>query len=126
MPFTVDTGAQGDFEDYTGSPAVIGETLPSLRQVHLASVSYAGIAHVSDPGIVEEVRVNIGSLIHPDIRHLSLALKAPDGTTVPLVDAGHGTPGQSFTGTELVQAPAATTVPRPRARTRGRSRPTAT
>jgi subtilisin-like proprotein convertase family protein len=110
VPFTVATGAQGDFADYAGSPAVIGETLPSLRKV-LSSVSYAGIAQVSDPGIVEEVRVEIGSLTHPNISHLSLALKAPDGTTVPLVDAGHGTAGQSFTGTELVGDPAATTLP---------------
>ena len=55
VPFTIATGAQGDFVDYTGSPAVIGETLPSLRKV-LASVSYAGLAHVTDPGIVEEVQ----------------------------------------------------------------------
>ena len=33
VPFTIATGAQGDFADYTGSPAVIGETLPSLRKV---------------------------------------------------------------------------------------------
>jgi subtilisin-like proprotein convertase family protein len=110
VPFTVATGAQGDFADHTGSPAVIGETLPSLRKV-LSSVSYAGVAQVTDPGIVEEVRVNIGSLTHPNISHLSLALKAPDGTTVPLVDAGHGTAGQSFTGTELVEDPAATALP---------------
>jgi subtilisin-like proprotein convertase family protein len=110
VPFTVATGAQGDFADYTGSPAVIGETLPSLRKV-LSSVSYAGVAQVSDPGIVEEVRVDIDSLTHPNISHLSLSLKAPDGTTVPLVDAGHGTAGQSFTGTELVGDPAATTLP---------------
>jgi subtilisin-like proprotein convertase family protein len=110
VPFTVATGAQGDFADYAGSPAVIGETLPSLRKV-LSSVSYAGVAQVSDPGIVEEVRVDIGSLTHPNISHLSLALKAPDGTTVPLVDAGHGTAGQSFTGTELVGDPAATALP---------------
>ena len=107
MPFTIATGAQGDFVDYTGSPAVIGETLPSLRKV-LASVSYAGLAHVTDPGIVEEVQVSIASLTHPDISHLSLALKAPNGTTVPLVDAGHGTPGQSFTNTELVTSGAPT------------------
>jgi subtilisin-like proprotein convertase family protein len=110
VPFTVATGAQDDFTDYTGTPAVIGETLPSLRKV-LSSVSYAGVAQVSDPGIVEEVRVDIGSLTHPNISHLSLSLKAPDGTTVPLVDAGHGTAGQSFTGTELVGDPAATTLP---------------
>jgi subtilisin-like proprotein convertase family protein len=110
VPFTVATGAQGGFADYTGSPAVIGETLPSLRRV-LSSVSYAGVAQVSDPGIVDEVRVTIGSLTHPNISHLSLSLKAPDGTTVPLVDAGHGTAGQSFTGTELVGDPAAATLP---------------
>ena len=109
VPFTIATGAQGDFVDYTGSPAVIGETLPSLRKV-LASVSYAGLAHVTDPGIVEEVQVSIGSLTHPDISHLSLALKAPNGTTVPLVDAGHGTAGQSFTNTELV-TPGAPSLP---------------
>jgi subtilisin-like proprotein convertase family protein len=103
VPFTVATGAPGDFEDHVGGAAVIGETLPSLRQ-HLASVSYAGIAHVTDPGIVDEVQVSIGSLTHPNISHLSLALKAPNGTTVPLVDAGHGTAGQSFTNTELVTA----------------------
>ena len=111
VPFTVATGAQGDFADYTGSPAVIGETVASLHKVGLSSVSYAGIAQVSDPGIVQQVKVNIGSLIHPNISHLSLALKAPDGTTVPLVDAGHGTAGQSFTGTELVGDPAATILP---------------
>ena len=110
VPFTIATGAQGDFVDYTGTPAVIGETLPSLRR-GLASVSYAGLAHVSDPGIVEEVQATIGSLTHPDISHLSLALKAPDGTTVPLVDSGHGTAGQSFTGTELVGDPAAASLP---------------
>src|SRR3954452_4116600 len=110
VPFTVATGAQGDFADYTGSPAVIGETLPSLRKV-LSSVSYAGVAQVSDPGIVQEVRVDIGSLTHPNISHLSLSLKAPDGTTVPLVDAGHGTAGQSFTGTDLVGDLAATPLP---------------
>jgi hypothetical protein len=111
VPFTVATGAQGDFADYTGSPAVIGETLPSLRKV-LSSVSYAGVAHVSDPGIVDEVRVTIGSLTHPDISHLSLALKAPNsGPTVPLVNAGHGPAGQSFTNTEL--APAGSPLPNP-------------
>ena len=110
VPFTVATGAQGDFADHTGSPAVIGETLASLRKV-LSSVSYAGVAQVSNPGIVEEVQVEIGSLTHPNISHLSLALKAPDGTTVPLVDAGHGTAGQSFTGTELVEDPAAASLP---------------
>jgi subtilisin-like proprotein convertase family protein len=110
VPFTVATGAQGDFVNYTGSAAVIGETVASLRK-GLASVSYAGVAPVADPGIVEEVRVNIGSLTHPNISHLSLALKAPDGTTVPLVDAGHGTAGQSFTGTELVADPAAASLP---------------
>ena len=110
VPFTVATGAQDGFTDYTGSPAVIGETLPSLRKV-LSAVSYAGVAQVSDPGIVDEVRVTIGSLTHPNISHLSLSLKAPDGTTVPLVDAGHGTAGQSFTRTELVGDPAATTLP---------------
>ena len=114
VPFTIDTGAQGDFEDHVGSPAVIGETLPSLRQ-HLAAVSYAGIAHVSDPGIVDKVRVVIGSLTHPDIRHLSLALKAPDGTMVPLVDAGRGAAGQPFTGTELVPDPGATSLDSPAA-----------
>ena len=104
VPFTVATGAQGDFTDYTGTPAVIGETVASLRKV-LSSVSYAGIAHVSDPGIVEEVRVTIGSLNHLDISHLSLALKAPNpGPIVPLVNAGHGGAGQSFTNTELVPA----------------------
>jgi subtilisin-like proprotein convertase family protein len=102
VPFTVATGAQGDFADYAGTPTVIGETIPSLRKV-VSSVSYAGTAHVSDPGIVDEVRVNIGSLTHPDISHLSLSLKAPDGTTVPLVNAGRGGPGASFTNTELVQ-----------------------
>src|SRR4051794_30214292 len=111
VPFTVATGAQGDFADYTGSPAVIGETLPSLRKV-LSSVSYAGVAHVSDPGIVDEVRVTIGSLTHPDISHLSLALKAPNsGPTVPLVNAGHGPGGQSFTNTELVPAGSALPMP---------------
>ena len=79
--------------DYPGSAAVIGETVASLR-TGLASVSYAGRRASQHPGIVEEVRVNIGSLTHPNISHLSLALKAPDGTTVPLVDAGHGTAGR--------------------------------
>ena len=114
VPFTVATGAQGDFEDHVGSAAVIGETLPSLRN-RLAAVSYAGVAPVSDPGIVDEVRVVIGSLTHPDIRHLSLALKAPDGTTVPLVNAGRGAAGQPFTGTELVQDPGATSLDPPAA-----------
>ena len=125
VPFTVETGAQGDFADYSGSPAVIGETVASLHQVHLSSVSYAGVAHVSDPGIVEEVRVNIGSLVHPNIGHLSLALKAPDGTTVPLVDAGHGTAGRVLHGDRARGGPWPRRRSRPRARTRGRSRPTA-
>ena len=126
MPFTIDTGAQGDFEDHVGSPAVIGETLPSLRQ-HLAAVSYAGIAHVSDPGIVDKVRVVIGSLTHPDIRHLSLALKAPDGTMVPLVDAGRGAAGPALHRDRARAGPGRDdSICPPRLRTRGRSRPTAT
>jgi subtilisin-like proprotein convertase family protein len=115
VPFTVATGAQGAFEDHVGGPVVIGNSLPSLHKV-LSAVSYAGTATVSDPGIVDEVRVNIGSLTHPDIRHLSLALKAPDGvTTVPLVNAGRGAANQPFTGTELVNDPAATSLDPPAA-----------
>lgn len=102
VSFTVATGAQGDLEDHVGGAAVIGETVASLGTA-TPSISFAGIAHVTDPGIVDDVQVNIGSLTHQDISELSLALRAPNGTTVPLIAAGHGGPGQSFTDTELVR-----------------------
>jgi PKD repeat protein len=113
VPFTVATGSPGPLVDYTGNPAVIGNSIASLHRV-VSAASYAGTALVDDPGIVDEVRVNLGSITHPDISHLALALKAPDGTTtVPLVNAGRGGPGQSFTGTELVQDPGATSLDAP-------------
>jgi subtilisin-like proprotein convertase family protein len=102
VPLTIATGYVGNSVNYAGSSAVIGDSLGNLRP-SLAKATYAGTAVVGGSGIVEDVQVNIGNLMHPDISKLSLSLKAPDGTTVPLVNAGRGGPNQSFVNTELVR-----------------------
>jgi subtilisin-like proprotein convertase family protein/PKD repeat protein len=109
LPFSLVTGVPGDYADYTGSATVIGDSMPTLRRTPLAGMSgllYTGTAAVSTPGSVKDVQVVIGDLSDHDTSHLEIALVAPDGTQITLVDH-RGAPGGAFSETRLARDAAA-------------------
>jgi subtilisin-like proprotein convertase family protein len=101
LPLTLATGATGTTEDYTGTPFDIGDDTPTLRPP-TAYFLTSGTTSVEEGGLVKGVGVTLDSVTHPDLSHVTLSLRGPDGTTITLVHAGRGGPGAAFTGTELV------------------------
>lgn len=100
VPFTVATGYTGGFVDYAGSPAIIGDSTPTLRLLS-SGLTANGTTNVSDAGIVKAVQVTVGDLVYADIGALGIDLVAPDGTRANLIDH-RGAPGDGFTGTQIV------------------------
>jgi subtilisin-like proprotein convertase family protein len=103
--FAVPTGAMGQFTDYSGGSAVIGDALPTMYPA-LTPGSYSAAATVGTAGIIDAVRVHIVKLTHPDVGQLKLELVAPDGAgaiRATLIDH-QGSPGDSFENTDLVQS----------------------
>jgi subtilisin-like proprotein convertase family protein len=101
--FAVPTGAMGQFTDYSGGSAVIGDAQTTMYPA-LTPGSYSSAATVGTAGIVDAVRVNIAKLTHPDVSQLKLELVAPDGTTRATLIDHRGSPGDLFQNTELIQS----------------------
>jgi subtilisin-like proprotein convertase family protein len=99
VAFSLPTGSTGPLVDYAGNPVTIGDATPTLR--HVASLSYAGTLAINAAGIVKDVQVVVGDLVHANTSHLGLDLISPNGTHATLIDH-RGGPGGSFSETELI------------------------
>jgi subtilisin-like proprotein convertase family protein len=104
VQFSVQTGVMGAFTDYGGGSAVIGDATPTRLPLlaGLTPGTYQSSATVSDPGIVEAVRVHIAKITHPDVSQLKVELVAPDGTTRATLIDHRGAPTDQFLNTDLV------------------------
>jgi subtilisin-like proprotein convertase family protein/PKD repeat protein len=94
IPFAVTTGAQGAYQAYNSTQVPLA--IPSLGTI-------VSTLQVTQPGRVRGLRVRIGSLIHSYDGDLNIALVAPDGTSVPLINANLSNNGQNFINTTFDQ-----------------------
>src|SRR4051795_6369285 len=92
IPVPVGTGAAGPLRHSDGVD--VPQSIPD-------GGSIASSFHVSQVGLVKNLRVRIGQIAHPYAGDLKIWIEAPDGTTVVLVSSkfGAGTEGANFVNT---------------------------
>jgi subtilisin-like proprotein convertase family protein len=91
VPVSIPTGAAGPVQTFGAAPAA---AIPDDDPTGVSStISVGGVGVLRDL----DVRVNIA---HPYDGDLSIRLRAPDGTTIPLV-SNRGGSGDNFVDTDL-------------------------